>query len=47
MKTIYYKDYAGEWVKDITSNSIKELRDRLKMVKKEKALNGQCEIFGI
>jgi len=45
MKTIYYKNWLGEWVKDLSFTSQKQAEKRLSFVRKEKALNGQCEIF--
>jgi hypothetical protein len=40
-KTIYYKDYKGEWAK----SSLKATKKNLEKVKKDVALNGQAEIF--
>lgn len=45
MKTIYYKDYTGKWVRDLSSKNDDELITRLEVVRKGFALNGKCDIF--
>jgi len=41
MKTIWYKNYEGKWVK----SDLSPTKKNLEYVRKHYALNGQCEIF--
>ena len=41
MKTIWYKNYEGKWVK----SDLNPTKKNLEYVRKHYALNGQCEIF--
>ena len=40
-KTIYYKNYTGQWVK----SNLKATKANLEFIRKQYALNGVCEIF--
>jgi len=41
MKTIWYKNWEGKW----TKSDLKPTKKNLEYVRKNLALNGQCEIF--
>ena len=41
MKTIWYKNWQNNWVK----SNLKPTNKNLEYVRKNLALNGQCEIF--
>ena len=41
MKTIWYKNSEGKWIK----SDLKPTKKNLEYVRKNLALNGQCEIF--
>ena len=41
MKTLWYKNYEGKWAK----SDLSPTKKNLEYVRKNYALNGQCEIF--
>jgi hypothetical protein len=41
MKSIWYKNWEGEW----TKSDLRPTKKNLEYVRKNLALNGQCEIF--
>jgi len=41
METLWYKNYEGKWVKSM----LPATKKNLEFIRKNYALNGQCEIF--